>query len=330
MEGYPSNAYTCDVCSVEIAPSRDIRINCLECQNYDTCWNCHITGRASGVHQTWHHQQTIPPDPSLPPITAYRPPNPTVSYTSPPDPYWGYMITQQKGASELFSRLANALYTYIDFAFEPRQTSWLEPEKCSVVLDLLGYTPEENAFRSFDLESQHNRKGVTWSDEEVTFVYRQYGWDHTLASRASLQPVGVQQRDGNFIQPVSQGMPLLSRKGFVAMMLGDALRDPDDFCARLNRLLASIPLLVDPATEQYFARRDVPRSSWPAVADPEALWKVETVQQARIRRAEEQAAAERAVFVPNTSYLQDTSRYGVFDGRPPGPDSYWYYQQQFS
>lgn len=281
------------------------------------------------VHQAWHRQETIPPDPAYP-VSPFHPQNATISYASQPDPYWGCMVTQQKGASELFVRLANAIYTYIDFAFEPRQTSWLEPEKCSVVLDLLGYTSEENAFRSFHVESQRNGKGTSWSDEEVAFVYRQYGWDHTLASRGSLRPVEERQYDEEFIQPVTQGMPLLSRKGFLAMVLGDALCDPGDFCARLNRLLLSIPPLVDPVTEQYFARMEVPRSSWPTLADPEALWKGDLVQQERVRRATEQIAATRVIFVPTPGYPQNGNDPAFFYEKPQGPNGYWYYQQEFS
>lgn len=238
------------------------------------------------------------------------------------------MVTQQKTASELFARLAVAIYTYIDASFEPRQTTWLEPEKCSVVLDLLGYTPEENAFRSFQLASQHNGKGIAWSDEEVRFVYEQYGWDHTLVNRASLLPMGEQQQP--FVQPVCDGTPLLSRNGFTAMLLGDALCDPDDFCARLNGLLMSVPPLVDPATQQYFARRDVPRSAWPVSADQDALWKGDSVQQARIRRSEDQAAAERTIFVPNAGYYQDIGSNRMPDRKFPGSDGYWYYQHEFS
>lgn len=327
MEAQYNNNYTCDVCSTELLPTRDHRIHCLNCENYDACWDCHMSGQISEPHEAWHEQETVLPLP-----IAYPDPNafkqstiPSITYLTPPDPHWGYMITQEKTASELFARLAVAIYTYIDASFEPRQTTWLEPEKCSIVLDLLGYTADENAFHSFQLASQQNGRGLAWSDEEVAFVYRQYGWEHTLVSRGSLLPMGEQQQ--GFFQPVSDGTPLLSRNGFIAMLLGDALCDPDDFCARLNRLLAVVPPLVDPATQQYFARRDVPRDAWPAAADQDALWKGDLVQQARIRRSEEQAAAERRVFVPaGVGYYQDAARGQKF----PGPDGYWYYQQEFS
>ncbi|KAL0631592.1 hypothetical protein Q9L58_009535 [Maublancomyces gigas] len=323
------NNFTCDVCLVELVPTRDHRIHCLTCENYDACWDCHMSGRVAKMHQSWHEQETILPLPiAYPDPATFKLAASRITYSSPPDPHWGYMVTQEKTASELFARLAVAIYTYIDSAFEPRQTTWLEPEKCSIVLDLLGYTPGENAFRSFQLASQHNGNGIAWSDGEVAFVYRQYGWEHTLVNRSSLLPMGEQQQP--FFQPVSDETPLLSRNGFIAMMLGDALCDPDDFCARLNRLLASIPPLVDPATQQYFSRRDVPRNAWPAAADQDALWKGDSVQQARIRRSEEQAAAERTIFIPNgVGYYQDTAGRGqaIPDGKPPG---YWYYQQEFS
>lgn len=331
MEAQYENNYTCDVCSVELLPTRDHRIHCLSCDNYDACWDCHGSGRVSGPHQSWHPQETFPPLPiAYPDPSTFKPVVSRITYSTPPDPHWGYMVTEEKTASELFARLAVAIYTYIDSSFEPRQTTWLEPEKCSMVLDLLGYTADENAFRSFNLASEHNGKGIAWSDEEVAFVYRQYGWEHTLVNRGSLLPMGEQQQA--FFQPDSDGTPLLSRNGFIAMMLGDALCDPDDFCARLNRLLSVIPPLVDPATQQYFARRDVPRNAWPAGADQDALWKGDLVQQARLRRSEEQAAAERTVYVPNgIGYYTDTSRNQMIsDGKFPGRDGYWYYQQEFS
>lgn len=277
MEGPIELVYNCDVCSHEITGPR---IHCMTCENYDLCLNCYSSGLTSGMHKTWHEQHTIQPVAPLIftiPLNTVEPRNPIIHHLPPPDRYWGHMITPQKTASQLFARLLDAIYTYVDCTFEPRQTTWLEPEKCSVIMDMLGYTPEENAFRIFYQRAQQNGRGVAWSDHEIAHIYEQYGWDHQMVTR-------VFQQHESYLQPTPDGMPLLSRKGFIAMMVGDALCDPDEFYARFNGLLGQVPALVDPATGEYFLSRNVPRSCWPSVPDKEELLKNDMEQQERVER----------------------------------------------
>jgi hypothetical protein len=199
------------------------------------------------------------------------------------------MITEYRAPSDLFRRLIETLFDLIDKNFEPKETRRLEPEKCRVVMTMLDYTGEDNPFWYFRDLGERNGLGISWSDGEITFIYRQYSWEYEVATRSFEQQVGsIPQELHPFFTPVSRGMPLLTRNGFRDMLVADALADPTQFYDRFNKLIHrawEIQRLIDPATGKEFPREEIPLIAWPMGPDPDALRMKDVVQEACRHRA---------------------------------------------
>ncbi|KAI5851740.1 hypothetical protein DFP73DRAFT_167489 [Morchella snyderi] len=273
-------------------------------QRYDLCWACHYQGRASGSHQNWHLYElhhgpsqiqshtylhaTLAPRPGILRMNssssinsqsstesqsshnssgsnnsqASYDPQPSYntqhSYNLQPQAVYGephnYMINGRTAAPKLI-RLAAAIFEDIDDAdasvvwpvFQ-RHTDHFEPEKCALVMHLLQFYAQYNVFQRIYDEGQANGNGVTWSDAQVAHMYDKYGWEYRLG-----------QREGT-----RYTMPVLTKHGFLQMLMCEALVDPEGFSARLNGLLESVGGLEDPLTRDCF---HIERESWPSMPD---------------------------------------------------------------
>ncbi|KAH8151817.1 uncharacterized protein LAJ45_03808 [Morchella importuna] len=152
-------------------------------------------------------------------------------------------------------RLAAAIFEDIDNADDrviwpvfPRNTDHFEPEKCTLVMHLLQFYDQHNIFQRIYDEGKANGKGIAWSDAQVAHMYDNHCWEYRLGQR---------EGGGYF-------MPVLTRNGFLQMLMSEALVDPEGFSVRLNGLLVSVGGLKDPLTRHYF---HVERESWPSVPD---------------------------------------------------------------
>ena len=98
-------------------------------------------------------------------------------------------------------------------------------------------------------------------------------------------------------RPVTNGLPLLSRRGLEQYFVSQALYNPTDLSARLNNLLGTVGALTDGATGRPFAAASIPRSCFPPAADPGTVHQRQMAEQQftaseKMRMAAEMARAE--------------------------------------
>ncbi len=94
--------------------------------------------------------------------------------------------------------------------------------------------------------------------------------------------------------PVTNGLPLLSRRGLEQYFVSQALYNPSDLSARLNNLLATVGALIDGATGRPFAAASIPRSCFPPVADSDVVHQRRMAEQQFAESEKKRVAAEVA------------------------------------
>ncbi|KAH0613432.1 uncharacterized protein H6S33_005318 [Morchella sextelata] len=248
---YPSQIQPHTHLQATLAPRPGImRINSFSSINSQSSMESQSSYDSSNSNNS---QASYDPQPSYNTQHSYnlQPPyNPQAVYGEPHE----YMINGRTAAPKLI-RLAAAIFEDIDNAdasvvwpvFQ-RRTDHFEPEKCAFVMHLLQFYAQYNVFQRIYDEGQANGNGVAWSDAQVAHMYDNYGWEYRLG-----------QREGT-----RYSMPMLTKNGFLQMLMCEALVDPEGFSARLNGLLESVGGLEDPLTGDCF---HIERESWPSMPD---------------------------------------------------------------
>lgn len=115
VQRLPSTAsYGCDVCTRDL--SRLPRARCLDCKNYDLCLDCLLVGATSLKHRTLHNVNIV------------------TSHLEPAPPLMG----ADMAPTDLFVKLIDAVFDYVDHTFTPRETGRLEAAKLSAFYSYMG------------------------------------------------------------------------------------------------------------------------------------------------------------------------------------------------
>lgn len=271
--------FFCDSCGGAIIPQFDARFHCLVCsESYDLCVQCHRDRRSSRAHHHSHPHQYIQAGAGVGglPIALS---GAEIQTRGRPHPFWDYMITESGTPSGHFRGLIQALFDFIDGTFPPERTGMLEPEKCRVVMTMLGYADAENPFHTLPAFGQQNGLGISWSDDEVRFIYQQHSWEFEACTRS------FQQLD-SLSESVHGGMPCLTPNGFRDMLVAEALVDPTVFCDRFNKFIFQAWTMMDPGVQWPFPREEIPLMAWPAEPDRDAIEMRERVRQGSLARVE--------------------------------------------
>lgn len=166
--------------------------------------------------------------------TTYESPTPGGSVSS----FYGSLIDDYGHPSQLFCRMSDALFFYIDQNSEPanlRRTGLIEPEKMkwyNVVIH--GETPE-------DFQLYIDADGLR---------------DYYAFSAPSYQTMNIRGRP----------TPVLNRSSWLQMSVFGARACPDEMKDALEKVITRFRL-VDPLTHQPFPL-PIPRSALPSSADP--------------------------------------------------------------
>lgn len=204
-----------------------------------------------------YQQQEIVPSIAQPPSYLYShsavpqtapSPQPNYSHSVSSEPFaWANLIlTPSNQPSPLFTRLLDAIFSC--FLDGPHQNG-LDPIRYASAFTALMYTDNENKPRYFFIFATQNH-----FPSPEGFVY-------------DVMP--IYYRCFNIRYTIENGLPVLTREGFHAVMLRDTLGDPDTQCRRLNAFLATHGARVlDPATGRPFPTLVIPRSAFPLSSDP--------------------------------------------------------------
>jgi hypothetical protein len=185
--------------------------------------------------------------------------------------YWGSVITEDKSLNPVFVRLVSAIFIHFDYIVYPQLTGWMEPSKLRAVLIAAGYPTQDVPFLTYSVFPTPSASDLHELDKTLALVYRTLNVDYRMATRdPPLSP--YQESFGEALRAncVPNSMPVLSRRGFEQYLLFQIQVDPTETYSRLNRLLQSLPPLIDSETKQQFVYRHIPRSCFPPLLDPMA------------------------------------------------------------
>jgi len=152
--------------------------------------------------------------------------------------FWGTLLDEQWMPSELFSRLSDSIFFYLDGnpQISYPNSGYIEPDKNMWWSTYVGTVQQEKAVVDYVMK---HAMGSLYDSTAVpyTIVTTQNG--HT--------------------------MPILDRLGFLHSLIASAKVDPAKFLQKLNKSLASFNL-ADPATNQPFPG-PIPATAMPMVCD---------------------------------------------------------------
>ncbi|RPB00688.1 hypothetical protein L873DRAFT_1788857 [Choiromyces venosus 120613-1] len=296
METSGIEVYNCKFCGQSIH-YHEPRYHCISCVDYNLCASCKRNGQFSGGHTNDHIYQRIQAGVSTSSGFPLVGSGTVLQYPGLPNPFWDRMIMENRAASDRFRRLIDSIHHFISWTRVP-QTGNLEPEKASYIVALLDYPEEDNIFHLFLTHSRQNRHGLVWSDYQTLLIYQRCGWEYQQGTRDHQQQIASVQPEFQLnFTPVEGGMPLLTRRGLVDMMVTEALADPQVFRERFNALLRKIngsQRALRDLQEQYeFPTEPIGSNCWPVSPDQEAVETRAIIQkEARARAA---SAAEPVV-----------------------------------
>ncbi|KAF7551750.1 hypothetical protein G7Z17_g4802 [Cylindrodendrum hubeiense] len=249
--------------------------------------------------------------PAGPPGTNTYGPNqpPPASMTSPVQQAnmtsfsWGNLINPDRTASRQFVLLLDAIFHLADTTLEPRNTGILEPPKAATLFEAMNYSDSNNIPKSFyqfavqnhypdPLKLQADAMAMNWRIFQIPY--------HT--------------NNANVVG--------LTREGFRAIILRDALVDPVVQWKRLDTFLSTNhSRLVNPETRLPFPASTIPEGSLPTTGDPETM---------RIcREREKQMSAEFLQYQQALMGAQNWKHQATMDGLTAGyftPNAWGSYQ----
>ncbi|KAL3417485.1 hypothetical protein PVAG01_10495 [Phlyctema vagabunda] len=249
--------FQCDGCSENI-PAQKARIHCEVCQpEYNACANCYVIGNYSKEHQENHatvlkvqsgivprapslpQRPTLPPRPStIPqmqrPETFTRSSDSAPSADQPPGRGWSPLLVGSKPTP--------TLVTFLEIVFvrlDTQKTGHLTPEQFSGYCDIQGYALEHDPWKQH-MKPQFGSSPTDRADYELRQVYENFSIDHTLQKRSVRSTSGsrLSAMMGDMMQSTrfSGGMmPMLTRKGFIDIMVVEFAGVPSIGWQRVNR-----------------------------------------------------------------------------------------------
>ncbi|KAL7272058.1 hypothetical protein RUND412_005150 [Rhizina undulata] len=136
----PKASFTCDVCCVDL--SEEPRVRCLECINYDQCLDCKLRGAVSIRHSGSHRTSVVTDHYEVAPV----------------------LMADDGQPTELLVRVVEGIFDYLDAAFAPFNTGFLEPAKLSAFYRKMGMKDEENIglFSDSGISSQYSLMGCQY------------------------------------------------------------------------------------------------------------------------------------------------------------------------
>lgn len=155
--------------------------------------------------------------------------------------FWGVLLDENWMPSELFSRLSDALFFYLDAnpSVSYPKTGYIEPDKYMWWSTYVQTVQQEKA--ASDYVVKHAMAGLYDAGSvPYTIVTTQKG----------------------------EQMPILDRQGFLHSLISSARVDPIQFLQKLNKSITTFNL-IDPATNQPFPGI-IPATSLPMMADWQA------------------------------------------------------------
>ncbi|SPJ83642.1 uncharacterized protein FTOL_10158 [Fusarium torulosum] len=215
--------------------------------------------------------------------------------------YWGSFVTPNKTPSPTFANLICSIFSH----FANTNSGTLRPHELCAFMFAAGWSPQE--FPPIQIFLSHYPQtpvALRQGDAYLVNCYRQYPLDHLMGTREAAALAPIQPHEGrirtrdqlmyglaNLLVPdVSNGMPLLTQRGFGQYLVFMAMASPDELFVRLNRLLGAIgPQLRNFRTGRPFEAH-IPRSCFPpAPGSVEQLWRVMAETRVAVSRLESPA-----------------------------------------
>ncbi|KAG6986267.1 Serine/threonine-protein kinase RAD53 [Fusarium oxysporum f. sp. conglutinans] len=200
--------------------------------------------------------------------------------------YWGSFITPNRTPSHTFANLICSIFSH----FQNTNGDILRPHEFCAFMFAAGWSPQD--FPPIQVFLSHYPQtpvALRQGDAYLANCYRQYPLDHLMGTREAAALAPIQPHEGrirtrdqlmyglaNLLVPdVSNGMPLLTQRGFGQYLVFMAMASPDELFVRLNRLLSAIgPQLRDSRTSRPFEAH-IPRSCLPpAPGSIDQIWRV--------------------------------------------------------
>ncbi|KAH7129777.1 hypothetical protein B0J13DRAFT_644713 [Dactylonectria estremocensis] len=216
---------------------------------------------------------------------------------------WGNLINPDKTASRQFVLLIDAIFAFANKALEPRNTGILEPTKAASVFEAMNYADSNNIPKSFYRFAVQNNypDPLKFQADAMAMNWRIFQIPHHTDNANTLG---------------------LTREGFRAIVLRDALLDPIVQWKRLNSFLAANhQRLINPETLSQFPLSTIPEGSMPDTGDPETI---------RVFREREAImSAELLQYQQTLMNAQNWKHQATMDGLTPGyftPNAWGGYQ----
>lgn len=116
--GNPRALHACDICRDDLT-GKD-RISCADCTKYELCLDCNLVGATSGPHERSHKVYKVAAVQTI------------------------VLMGDDGNPSDLYVRLLDDIFDYVDANFKPRDTGVMEPEKMSAFYRKMGMSDEDN------------------------------------------------------------------------------------------------------------------------------------------------------------------------------------------
>ncbi|KAH7161845.1 hypothetical protein EDB81DRAFT_925626 [Dactylonectria macrodidyma] len=216
---------------------------------------------------------------------------------------WGNLINPDKTASRQFVLLMDAIFNFADTALEPRNTGILEPTKAASLFEAMNYADSNNIPKGFYRFAVQNNypDPLKFQADAMAIHWRIFQIPHHTDNAHTLG---------------------LTREGFRAIILRDALLDPIIQWKRLNTFLAANhQRLINPETLSQFPLSTIPEGSLPVAGDPDTI---------RVFREREAImSAELLQYQQTLMSAQNWKHQVTMDGLTPGyftPNAWGGYQ----
>ncbi|KAF9467470.1 hypothetical protein BDZ94DRAFT_1040999 [Collybia nuda] len=237
------------------------------------------------------------PPPPLPPRSV--PTNPPYPHTPGPAPIeqpWQIFVHADMSPTPVCVTLLNDIFTYLD----PSNTGYLRPEVYSRFEDDMGCLPHENTWKA-GMAGAVGMSQEAAGDKFLKNAFDLFSIEHIIQQRTQLSQGGSNKRASQFqralgtvfnpmgAQVAQASMPLLTRKGFIDVVMIEVLSDPSKSWGSFSRLLRKYDL------PRYRTWGELPRSVLPAEPDPRMLQRVASATGASKQQGETALADAQAV-----------------------------------
>ncbi|KAJ6540135.1 hypothetical protein DFH09DRAFT_1368542 [Mycena vulgaris] len=290
--------FTCDACAQRI-PAAHPRVHCLVCADHDLCAVCALQGQFVGGHASAHlttvytagvasrtsisYGADVAAVPFPVPAGASQASS-TVSQGGTGVPQqmhgdaaegWQPFFYADMNPTPTFTGLMDAIFTHLD----PGNTGCLAPETFSRMLDDMGYTTQENAWKAH-LTASLGQTQEDAADAALKRAFDAFSIEHICRQRPRAPGLlGIATSAG------AGPMPLLTRRGLISITSVELLCDPSGEHPKLARLVQLYAL-------QPHARWGaMPRGVLPPSPDPRMLARLAAVQSGVQASGRQQLAA---------------------------------------